>query len=197
MTPFEHAMVGINLTLVCVAQKRHGWGLAIATGAAAALPDWDGLSILFGARAYSTVHRVWGHNLLVAGLVGAATGAVGYLCQRSLPIRRALKVESTPGPYSSEAILTWVLLGTVAGVSHVPLDVIFSGPAGAAWPVVVFWPFSDSGWAKPLVPWGDLGGTIIFIAEMFALYRYPQWSRALAFLASLLLLAYIAVRAWL
>src|SRR4051794_24736441 len=56
-------------------------------GAAAALPDWDGLSLAFGPAAYSAAHRVWGHNLLAALLGGGLVGALGYLCHHSARVR--------------------------------------------------------------------------------------------------------------
>src|SRR5579871_981716 len=63
MTFYEHAMLGGTLTAACGAHRRHVWAIVLMAATAAALPDWDGLSLAFGPNAYSAIHRVWGHNL--------------------------------------------------------------------------------------------------------------------------------------
>jgi hypothetical protein len=60
----------------------------------------------------------------------------------------------------------------------------------------LFWPFSSRGWAFPIVPWGDLGATLIFIVEMFVLYRRPLEARGTARLTLALLLAYVGAWWW-
>lgn len=58
----------------------------------------------------------------------------------------------------------------------------------------LLWPFSEQRWVWPLVPWGDLGTTLIFVSEMFALYRWPTRSRAIAAVTLLTLIGYIGLR---
>lgn len=178
MTPYEHAMLGANLALAGGMRGRHGWGLVVTAGIAAALPDWDGLSIFFGPTAYATVHRVWGHSLLTAGLSGAIVGCLGCIIYRSKT--RSTTPGSTPAPHLPGELALWMIVGCLAGLTHPPLDAIFSGSPGANWPVAAYWPFSTTGWAWPLVPWGDLGVTLIFVAEMFAIYRWPRFDRLIA-----------------
>jgi membrane-bound metal-dependent hydrolase YbcI (DUF457 family) len=192
MTVYEHAMLGTSLALVLGAQRRHGWGIVAMAAAAAALPDWDFFSIALGPTAYAAAHRTWGHNVLAAALAGALTGAVGYLAQRSTRVRRALAPPYRP--HTPGAPAAWVVVGIVAALSHLPADVLFSGTPEANWPVPLFWPFSDRGYAVPLVPWGDLGATLIFIAGMFALYRWPSHARLVAALLLLALSGYLCLR---
>ncbi len=78
VTVYEHAMLGIDAALAAGLYRRAGWQIVAWAGCAAALPDWDGLSLLFGAQAYDAGHRLWGHNFLVAGLVGTVVGACVY-----------------------------------------------------------------------------------------------------------------------
>ena len=54
MTVYEHAMAGVSLALAAGLHRRHGWGIAAPVGVAAALPDWDRLPSLFGARDMGT-----------------------------------------------------------------------------------------------------------------------------------------------
>jgi hypothetical protein len=48
MTVYEHAMLGINGALAAGLAPRYGWPIVAMAGAAAVLPDLDGLTILFG-----------------------------------------------------------------------------------------------------------------------------------------------------
>ncbi len=200
MTVFEHAMFGVNLALTAGVQRRHGWGLVGAAAVAAALPDWDGLSILLGGSAFAAAHRVWGHNLLAAGLSGAAVGVIALLVVRSDRVRARLVLPGAPLPASPPRSLAtpamWAVVGALAGLSHLPADIVFNGGTDLpVWPVPLLWPFSREGWAVPVVPWGDLTVTLLFVAEMFALYRWRGRERAIAVLTLAVGSAYLLARA--
>jgi membrane-bound metal-dependent hydrolase YbcI (DUF457 family) len=90
MTIYEHAMVGINGALALGLARRHGWQIAAWAGLAAVLPDFDGLTILLGPQCYAEGHRLWGHNLLVAGLVAAALSAAAYYTDVLVRLQRWL-----------------------------------------------------------------------------------------------------------
>src|SRR5687767_6335540 len=81
-------MVGATFALAAGLHRRYGWRVALMAGAAAALPDWDGLTLLLGPVAYAQGHRVWGHNVLVAGLLGGVWGGAAYLLNRTARVRR-------------------------------------------------------------------------------------------------------------
>jgi len=51
-------MVGASLALGAGLHYKHGWRIVGLAAVAAALPDWDGLSFLFGSQAYAKAHRV-------------------------------------------------------------------------------------------------------------------------------------------
>jgi membrane-bound metal-dependent hydrolase YbcI (DUF457 family) len=201
MTTYEHAMFGASLALFAGMRRRHGWELVATAAVAAALPDWDSLSILFGATAYSNAHRLWGHNLLAAGLGGAVTGIVGFLAARSNRVRSFLirppAVASPPPPRTAATLFLWIIVGTLAGLSHLLADIVFNGGTGLpAWPVKLLWPFSPEEWALPIVPWGDVTVTALFIGEMFALYRWRGYDQAIAALTLAAASAYLLIR-WL
>ena len=52
MTTYDHAMLGVCGVLATGCQRRYGWPLVATAAVAAVLPDWDGLSLLFGAAAF-------------------------------------------------------------------------------------------------------------------------------------------------
>lgn len=200
-------MLGLSLALVSGVQRRHGWRIAAMAGAAAALPDWDGLSLIFGPEAYAAAHRVWGHNVLVASAVGAMAGAIEYrfhwlgrlgrLLLRLLP-KLTLPESGLPAKLaepSPSSMVVWVITGMLASLSHLPADYVCSGHRDMkAWEVPLLWPFSSQGWVKPLVAWGDVGPTIVFIAEMFALAVWPPRAQLIAGLTLLAVLAYVGLR---
>jgi membrane-bound metal-dependent hydrolase YbcI (DUF457 family) len=201
MTTYEHAMLGATLALaVGCHRRREDWLLVAVAGAAAAAPDWDGLSLAFGAEAYARAHRTWGHNLLAASVAGLAVGAAGYLCHLSARVQRAvarMRSKSSPADivvpaFSCRGLARWAVVGWLAALSHLPADLVYSGhPQLRSWPIQVFWPFSTEGWVWPLVSWGDLTTTFLFIAEMFVLYRWPKHAQLIAVLTLVLVHAYV------
>ncbi len=90
MTIYEHAMVGINGMLALGLRRRHGWQIVALAGFAAVLPDFDGLTILLGPQCYAEGHRLWAHNLLVAGLAAAVVSAAAYYTDALTRIQRWL-----------------------------------------------------------------------------------------------------------
>jgi membrane-bound metal-dependent hydrolase YbcI (DUF457 family) len=193
MTTYEHAMVGVWGALALGLQRRHGWQIVALAGLTAVAPDLDGLSILLGKQCYAAGHRLWGHNLLAAGLGAALLAAALYKtgvlakAQQSLA-RRCRAFSGADGSGNSEArpgrvaeLTLWVTVGVAAAYSHLLVDVFFSaGRDLPVWGVPLCWPFSDAAWAYPLVPWGDIGATVIFAAAMFAMVRWPARIRAIA-----------------
>ncbi len=207
MTLYEHAMLGVTLALFSGVHRQNGWRIVALSGLAATLPDWDGLTLLFGGQAYATGHRTWGHNLLAATLLGGLVGGAEYRFNCLGRLWRAVLATfpslapgapTVPDPRSEapgSPLAVWILIGALAALSHLPADVVFSGhPDMTVWKVPFWWPFSERGWALPLVAWGDLGATVIFIGEMFALYRWPARAQTSAALTLVALFSYVGVR---
>jgi membrane-bound metal-dependent hydrolase YbcI (DUF457 family) len=204
MTFFEHAMIGIDGALALGLQRRHGWQIVALAGIAAVAPDLDGLTILFGCECYAEGHRVWGHNLLVAGVAAAVLAAAIY-CSGMLARLRpwlaghvaAFSVpDGAETPRRSRAELSlWLTVAVVAAYSHLLMDVLFSiGKDQPIWGVPLFWPFSRREWAFPMIRWGDVGATLILAAGMFAMVRWPPRVRAIAAVTLAAVAAYVIVR---
>ncbi|HLN28657.1 MAG TPA: metal-dependent hydrolase [Gemmataceae bacterium] len=98
---------------------------------------------------------------------------------------------------SASVIVLWIGTGAAASLSHLVADIFYSGHRGGdVWPLRLLWPFSDRGWAFPIIDWGDLGATIILVAEMFALYRWPALAQRIAWAGLAAVCLYVGTR-WL
>lgn len=204
MTVFEHALVGIDGALAAGLHRRYGWQIVALAGCAAVLPDWDGLTILCGAWLYAEGHRIWGHNLLIATLLGAVFAAMAYCLDVLTRIQRRLArrwpVFAVKGvrPASQRTLgglTVWVLVGIAATYSHLLADLVFSHGAGLPeWGLPVLWPFSHATWAWPLALWGDVGTTIVLAVGMFAMLRWPGRIQSIAAGTLAAAVGYIALR---
>jgi hypothetical protein len=209
MTTFEHAIFAINGCLAAGLQKRYDWNLVAMAAVCAVLPDWDGLTLIGGAALFDQAHRAWGHNLLACVLMGAACGVCDYrfhltgraacwLVRRlQSPSHGAVHHgndthEQTSGDEDCSAVarqrsrtpsgyIVWATVGVLAALSHLAADLVFSGGAGLSdWELRLGWPFSDRGFVYPLVPWGDVGVTAIFVIGMFAMLRWRKRTSSIA-----------------
>ena len=211
MTIYEHIMLGVDVAMAANLHRRYGWRIVAWAGCAAALPDWDGLTLLAGGKSYDAGHRVWGHNVLVAGLVAVALSVVAWVWARwrasrehAAQGRMALEAESPEltdvdvpalAKRSDPPLLVWCLVGLLGSYSHLAMDLLFSsGGNHETWGVLLLWPFSRRDWAFPMVPWGDVGTTLVFAAGMLATARFHSRSRSIAVATLILVAIYIVIR---
>jgi membrane-bound metal-dependent hydrolase YbcI (DUF457 family) len=197
MTTFEHAMVGIVGGLAAGIHRPYGWPIIAAAGIAAISPDWDGLTLLLGTKAFDTYHRVLGHNFLVAGLLATVIGIVEYQFRLSRHgvgwLRKIVTLpdglEETP---SRGHLVNWIFVAIIAAYSHLAADIVVSGGDGLSdWELQLLWPFSDRGFVLPLVAWGDPTVSIIFAVAMLAMLKWREHVRMIACLCLLCVAAYI------
>jgi membrane-bound metal-dependent hydrolase YbcI (DUF457 family) len=204
MTTYEHAMLGITGTLAAGLQRRFGWTVAAVAGIAAVAPDWDGLAILFSQSAFAAGHRLWGHNILACLLAGIVIGVLDYRfdlvarCGRrfvrvlppDVPASLSLRDE-----FSIRGFSIWILVAAAAALSHLPADLVFSGTASLPdWRLQPLWPFSNWSVIYPMVPWGDVGATLVFVAGMFAMLKWRQRLQSISVVTLAALVLYVIVR---
>ena len=199
MTTYEHAMLGLTLAVAAGTQRRYGWALPATAAVAATVPDWDAVSLLLGPAAYATGHRTWGHNLFAAGLLGGVVGAVGYLCylsagvrERALALLRRLGEEApaagVPPRFTGHGLALWVVVGVLAGLSHLPADILYP------WRVPLLWPLAGGEWQLDVLKFGDLVPTILFLGGMFGMALWRRRARLIAWLTLLAVGCYVGVR---
>lgn len=207
MTSYEHVMLGVTGTVALGMHRRYGWPIVAVAGIAAIVPDWDGLSLAFGAAAFDRVHRAWGHNLLAAALAGAILAVVehrfGWMERAGLGLAARLKLLGPTQTMESlrsrprGGLAVWILVGIAASLSHLGADMLFSGHATLSdWGVRLLWPFSDRAWVYPMVPWGDPCVSVIFAAGMFGMLRWPGRLERVAGATLAAAAAYVLIRGW-
>ena len=205
MTTYEHALLGATGAIAVGLHRPYGWPIVAMAGVTAVLPDWDGLSIVFGADVLDRMHRVIGHNLLVCVLLGAAFAAADYRWAMILRVKRwfgrririfAVEDNLPHRPaFDARDLGIWILVGVLASLSHLAVDLVYSGHAEYSdWGLKLFWPFSDRTFVHPLVPWGDIGAAAILSAGMFAMLARPSRVQPIAGTTLAAVLAYVVVR---
>lgn len=180
---YDHGLWGATLAVGAGAPRRLGAGSVFLAALIAMTPDWDALTKHISAQRYQEVHRVWGHNVFVVLILGAALGALGWWIQQSTQ-RSAV---SAPRARSDLAI--WLALGALIMLSHALMDVLYCGGFGSpTWPVQLFWPVTSAGLAYPCVPWVDWLTTLILAVGLLGCLLARRHARMIA-CASLVLLA--------
>jgi len=206
MTTYEHAMVGVTAAAAAGLHLRYGWRIVAVAALAAISPDWDALTIFGSLALFDQGHRVWGHNVFVAPLVGALIGELDYRFdvtgRAGRGLGRYIKAGSRKQPIGEDASVpiqssraAWLIVAALAALSHLPADLVVSGTATLSdWELQLLWPFSKQGWVYPLVRWGDPGMSILFALGMLAMAQWPARVRGTAAMTLALVIAYIVLR---
>lgn len=204
MTTPEHTLVGIHCALACGCHQRWGW-IAIATAALASnLPDWDGFPMLIDMARFEAGHRVWGHNFISITVLAILLAWTEHRWQWMLGLAQRLKpalpTELQHRDFAASAQTSFIVLFVIAFVAqsiHLPCDMVVSGGNGLSdWLVLPFWPFWNRGFVLPLIPWGDVGPTIIMMLGVIVASRMPARTQRVALATLLSLAGYLLVRGY-
>lgn len=206
MTTIEHALVGAFATLATGLPKKVGWQIVAVAAVAAISPDWDGLPILFSMQWFDRVHRVWGHNLGVAAGVGMLLAVCDYFWDWTTRAGRWLQwlldrqtsdLVALAGARPVSWLGLWGLVGILAAWSHLPADMVYSGNSQLGdWPLCLFWPMSDKGYVYPLVPWGDIGASVLFMLGVLAMLRWRRNLQSISACTLVTVIGYILIRGY-
>lgn len=179
MDPISQAALGA-VTGKVAGHARLGWRAAAVGAVAGALPDIDVLFSIQGDYFDQLVlHRGITHSLFFAPVAGPLLGALVWAWER----RRA-PAGGTPAPGGSDRdrLRTWMLVVTLALLSHPLLDLLT--PYGTQ----LLLPFSDARFAINAMPIIDPAYTLILLAGLTAgAWRWPH--RAVRVAAATLLLS--------
>ncbi len=203
MTSPEHTMVGILGALALGLHKRYGWQVVAFAAVASNVPDLDGLPMLIDMERFESGHRVWGHNFLLIVATSIVLGwtqarfrwiqRIGGYFARFLPSDVAVSRESPPLPIPT-SVLIFVGIGFQS--VHLVCDMVVSGGQGLSdWPVKPFWPFRQIGYVYPLIPWGDIGPTVIMMAGIIGMAKIGR-AQFVAMLTLVVLVIYLISRGY-
>ena len=210
MTTPEHTLVGIHLALALGFQCRLGWrGVALA-GVAANVPDWDGVPMLLDMPRFESGHRVWGHNVLAivatSWLLGVSQTRwdwLGRFAAWIVPKLKMLpqapddlgKVATLRGRSGWAKLLAFTFVATLSQLVHLPCDMVVSGGAGLSdWPIRPWWPIANVPYVYPLIPWGDVGPTLILMTGMIVIAKRGRGVRSSSCCTLAVLVAYLVAR---
>ncbi|MGI9474993.1 MAG: metal-dependent hydrolase [Rubripirellula sp.] len=205
MTTYEHAMLGINGALTLGLHIRYGWKVVSLAAAAAVMPDWDGLPMFIDMASFEHGHRVWGHNILACTIAAILLGTLDYRLDvsgriarritRYGPFRELERYATLRNDWCVGQWLVWVLVAWLSALTQIPADAVVSGGEGLSdWALRPLWPFSQWEWVYPLVPWGNVGVTILFAIGMLSMLKWKDHVQRIAAFTLLAVVGYIA--AW-
>ncbi|MCA9195145.1 MAG: metal-dependent hydrolase [Planctomycetales bacterium] len=202
MTSPEHTLVGIHAAFACGLHRSYGWPIVVLAAISSNIPDWDGLPMFFDMARFEVGHRVWGHNFLCIGISSVFFGLLQFRYRfienssrrigKFLPQGASVHRETVVIPLY---VLTAVCF--VAQAIHLPCDIVVSGGNGLSdWLIKPFWPFSDQGFVLALIPWGDIGPTIIMMCGILLVARNPKRLTRISVITLAVLIIYLLVRGW-
>lgn len=177
-------------------------------GVASNIPDWDGIPMLFDMQRFESGHRVWGHGILSiilsSFLLGFLQirwdwiGCVANWLRNALP-----KFGVADAPRNTDWLvggiggLVFASIGVCAQLLHLPCDMVVSGGNGLSdWSIQPWWPFSNAAYVYPLIPWGDIGPTIILMVGVIAIAKRNSGLSQTSWLTIAALCGYLFVRGW-
>jgi LexA-binding, inner membrane-associated putative hydrolase len=206
MTTPEHTLVGIHLAFALGCHRILGWSAVAMAGVASNLPDWDGLPMLFDMQRFEIGHRVWGHNLAAITLSSILISwsqhhyrwieIVSNWILKKLP-DHGLARTTIDETSKQIGTLTFFGIAMFVQVVHLPCDMVVSGGIGLSdWAIQPLWPFSNAGYVYPMIPWGDIGPTLILMSGVICSAKWPNNVSRSSLVTLLALCTYLLVRGW-
>ena len=217
MTSPEHTLVGIHLAIALRLHRYFGWQAVAMAGIASNLPDWDGLPMLIDMRRFEWGHRVWGHNLFAIILSSLALAwtqqhfhwidRLSQRLRRFLPTTSPAVSTTFPSAPMSPPLgqglagryplmAAWLIAMLVQAI-HLPCDMVVSGGNGLTdWPIQILWPLSQREFVFPLIPWGDIGPTVILMTGVILLAKKIAKESYVSIGTLALLCLYLFARGW-
>ncbi|MEY4567149.1 MAG: hypothetical protein RLY14_2119 [Planctomycetota bacterium] len=152
-------------------------------GVASNIPDLDGIPMLFDMQRFESGHRVWGHAVLSMVLTSLLLGfmqdrwdwlgCIVKWLRSKLPESAIASVPKNPEwLIGGIGVVVFALIGMSAQLLHLPCDMVVSGGNGLSdWAIQPWWPFSNAAYVYPLIPWGDIGPTVILMAGIILIAK--------------------------
>ena len=109
-----------------------------------------------------------------------------------------VELAENPGWLAGYAgVIVFATIGLIAQVLHLPCDMVVSGGNGLTdWAVQPWWPFSSAAYVYPLIPWGDVGPTVIMMVGIIIIAKRNSNVSQTSLLTIMTLFGYLIVRGW-
>ena len=206
MTTPEHTLVGIHFAFATGLHRFVGWrGVAMAA-VASNVPDWDGIPMLFDMQRFESGHRVWGHSIMSIFLASLLLGFFQIRWDLMGSIANRFSIALPKNAVAAAPRNTEWLIGGIGGLVfssiamcaqllHLPCDMVVSGGTGLSdWAIQLWWPFSSAAYVYPLIPWGDIGPTVILMCGIIVIAKRNSHLSQTSWLTIVVLCGYLVVR---
>ncbi len=206
MTTPEHSLVGIHVAFALGLHRTVGWRSVVFAALVSNIPDWDGLPMLFDMQRFESGHRVWGHSiasLFLTSILLAWTQIrwdwIGGLVRWGLlqfPALGSLSEKPHDSqPYGIKSLLSFTCIALMSQMLHLICDMVVSGGKGlSSWAIQPFWPFSGAAYDYPLIPWGDVGPTVILMTGIIMVAKRKELVCPISRSTLVILLVYLMAR---
>ncbi len=224
MTTPEHTLVGIHCVMMLGLHRSYGWRAIAVAGIASNLPDWDGLPMLIDMERFETGHRAWGHNIFSIAVASVFFAFaqwrfdwLGWMAQHfpgnkttaSELELEVLEVEvNGQGPegetqtgqsqsshWQTQSLLVLFIVALAVQLIHLPCDMVVSGGNGLSdWPIRPWWPMDNTAYVYPMIPWGDVGPTLILMIGVIVAAKLKRQLAAISAGSILTLVVYLILR---
>lgn len=203
MTTPEHSLVGIHVAFALGLHRTVGWRSIVFAALVSNVPDWDGLPMLFDMKRFESGHRVWGHNFLSIVLTSILLGwtqirwdwigrMTRWVLSKFPESTSQLEIDVTSKSQGTVGVLAFAFIAMVAQGLHLICDMAVSGGKGLSnWAIEPFWPISNRAYDYPLIPWGDVGPTVILMFGIIMIAKRKEFVSRISVLTLATLLAYL------
>lgn len=207
MTTPEHALIGIHVAFALGCHRCFGWASVAMAGVASIVPDWDGLAMLVNMQRFEAGHRVIGHNVFLVAVCALSLGwtegrfrwieRIGSLVQRKFWRMKVDPANLSPRFSVAASTIIFACVALVAQLLHLACDIMVSGGNDLPdWRIRPFWPMSNTGYVFPLIPWGDIGPTVILMLGIICAAKRPRYVSTISGCTLVVLVVYMVVRGW-
>lgn len=99
------------------------------------------------------------------------------------------------GHWQTQSLLVLFIVALAVQLIHLPCDMVVSGGNGLSnWPIRPWWPMDNTAYVYPMIPWGDVGPTLILMIGVIVAAKLQRQLAAISAGSILTLVVYLILR---
>jgi hypothetical protein len=124
-------------------------------------------------------------------------GMIGRGASARFPKTIPAPAEAASAGRAGVVALAFASVAMIAQILHLPCDMFVSGGNGLTdWAIQPWWPFSSAAYVYPLIPWGDVGPTVVLMTGIIVIAKRRTDIVTISTLTLIALCAYLFARGW-